>query len=143
MRDSINYDLQVDDSDNYKLKTEESINVIVKQGGGGTAYYDTTANWNAQLHLIAEEAAFYVYSDKSTITDERGRTKFVPGLKIGDGTSYLIDMPFVGDEELKALATHINDSDAHVSESDRKSWNNKVTGFLSPEDNETLVLSKI
>ena len=141
MRDVINYDLQVDDGDNYKLKTEESINVIVKKGGG-TAYYDTTANWNAQLQLIAEKAAFYVYSDKSTITDEHGRTKFVPGLKVGDGTSYLIDMPFVGDEEIKALATHINDPDMHTTSEEKERWNNKVTAIINQEDSENLILSK-
>lgn len=53
--------------------------------------YDTTANWNAQLELIAQRGTFYVYSDHSV--DENDNP--VPGIKIGDGSSYLIDMPFV------------------------------------------------
>lgn len=53
--------------------------------------YDTTANWDAQVQLTAERGVVYIYSDHAV--DEDGKT--VAGIKIGDGTSYLIDMPFV------------------------------------------------
>lgn len=57
-------------------------------------YYRTTAGWNEQPSLIAERGAIYVYSDHSSVIID-GQTKSVPGIKVGDGTSYLSDMPFL------------------------------------------------
>lgn len=57
-------------------------------------YYDTTARWNAQSSLISTRAAIYIYSDHRTII-VNNETKNVPGIKVGDGVSYLIDIPFI------------------------------------------------
>ena len=57
-------------------------------------HYDTTENWNSRTMLVGERSHIYIYSDyTSTIID--GETVLVPAMKIGDGNSYLIDMPFV------------------------------------------------
>ena len=141
MREVINYDLQVDEDNNYKLKVDAAVNVIKKEGTQGV-YYDTTENWNSHSEIIAERGSIYIYSDKSVVTDEHGYTKLVPGIKVGDGTSYLIDMPFVGDEEVIELAQHINDPDMHTTSEEKECWNNKVTAFINQEDSENLILSK-
>lgn len=150
-QDVYNYDLTVEQEPQYQLQADtdmshalqlgEAINVIIQQGG--KVYYDTKAAWDMQPQLIAEEGAIYVYSDKATIYDGVGNPVFVPGVKVGDGTSYLIDMAFVGDEILLALSNHVNNEVRHITQAERIFWNNKVSGFLDENDEETLVLSKI
>lgn len=99
-------------------------------------YYDTTANWNSRSTLVAEAGALYVYSDHSVVNGEN-----VPGVKIGDGLAYLIDMPFVADDIANSITTHINNSAIHVSSNDRRYWNNKVTAIIDLLDSEHLILT--
>lgn len=99
-------------------------------------YYDTTEGWNNQRFLIAERAVIYVYSDYATVDD-----KPVPAIKIGDGTSYLIDMPFVNENYTRQLLTHIANLTVHVSSDDRTFWDNKSAAFVDSSTEETLVLS--
>ena len=111
-------------------------------GSAGQIYYDTEENWNAQRQLIAKRKAIYVYSNHSYIEDEIGNKTYIPALKIGDGTSYLIDMPFVSDDIRKELMDHISADGIHVTERDRWFWNNKVCAYVLRNDPERLILSK-
>ena len=95
---------------------------------------DTTANWDADNTIIAQKDYVYVYSDK--YTDEYGNP--VPAFKVGDGTSYLIDMPFNGD----VFSEHIANTTVHITSEERAFWNDKVTAYLDAENLENLVLSK-
>ena len=105
-------------------------------------YYDTEENWDLQPSLITEEKAIYVYSNHYIIRDNVGNITYVPAIKIGDGTSYLIDMPFLSSSIVLELSNHVNDTLIHVSQDDRIFWNNKVSAFLDKSDSENLVLSK-
>jgi hypothetical protein len=67
---------------------------------------------------------------------------FIAGLKIGDGTSYLIDLPFVTDKMASILLNHIGDNSAHLTDAEREFWNNKITCYLDHNDLENLILSK-
>lgn len=96
--------------------------------------YDTEENWNAQRELIAAKGAIYVYSNHD-ITDQG---KYIPGIKVGDGSSYLIDMPFIDDK----YAKHIADTIIHVSTDDREYWGDKVTCDIDPLRQNTLVFTK-
>ena len=92
-------------------------------------YYDSMANWNAQSTMIAEKKAIYVYKDYIVHSNEDGNQTFVPGMKIGDGTSYLIDMPFIGSSYSdidNAINEHINNTQIHLSENDRNKLDNTV-----------------
>lgn len=62
--------------------------------------YDNTEMWNSQNLLISEKDCLYVYTDYGRIEREDGSIETIRAIKKGDGTSYLIDMPFlvVGDE---------------------------------------------
>lgn len=133
------YQLDADTGDEHALSLQEAVNVVISQG----AYYDTTAAWNMQPELIAERGGIYVYSDKATIYDAVGNPTLVPGIKIGDGTSYLIDMPFVGDEIIYALIQHTSNNVRHITAEERTFWNNKVSSYLDAHDGENLILSKI
>lgn len=88
-----------------------------------TILYGTTASWNAQPTLVSRRKTIYVYSDYQVI-----QGKNVPGFKVGDGVTLVINLPFTGTE-------------GGVSDAERDSWNNKVTASLDPSDEENLILS--
>ena len=129
-------------------------------GGSGKEYvkYDTTAGWDAQRTLRAERGIIYVYSDHSSVTTQGGETLPVPGFKVGDGTSYLIDLPFATDAEMQSieeavdeladevervseqLEEHEADSESHVTNEEKESWDRKVSAKVTEGDPENLVL---
>lgn len=90
-------------------------------------HYDTKANWDRQTFLIAERGHLYIYKD-AEVTYINGRRVVYPGIKIGDGSSYLIDMSYslVGSDHEK-LINHIQNSAIHVGTGDRMNWNDKVS----------------
>lgn len=108
----------------------------------GSIYYDTKENWNAQRSLIAKRKAIYVYSNQFYKDDEVGNRTYIPAIKVGDGMSYLIDMPFVDDDIRIDLMNHISQDGIHVTERDRNFWNNKVSAYVLVNDPERLILSK-
>lgn len=93
---------------------------------------DTTAGWNAQTTLVAEEDVIYIYSDYQT---EGGET--YAGFKLGDGTSYLKDLPFTDG----LYAEHIDDTTIHITAAERQAWNGKIRCYIDPNDSETLILT--
>lgn len=137
---------------NVKTSKTASVNGNVRagynvslQGGIGVAYggtrsknifVDTTANWDAQRDLIAKKDCIYVYSDYQTIDGVN-----IPAIKVGDGTTYLIDLPFVMGNDM-TLNDHINDTNVHIQPGEREFWNNKVTCFLSASNEEIIVFTK-
>ena len=106
--------------------------------------------------LQSLQGAFYIYTDYKTVEIE-GQTKVIPGVKIGDGDAYVIDLPFITDTESQQIETitetlaslsttvdaHIGAVDAHTSSQEKEFWNNKVTASLNPNDPTNLILSKL
>lgn len=137
----------VSERDYNRLYNKPSINNVVLQGnttlqqlGLQNIYYNTKDYWNSQPNLVAQEGAIYIYSDYY-MTYEDGSPVYVPALKIGDGTSYLIDMPVTSDTISDLLLDHINDAVIHVTNDDKTFWNNKSSAYFDPAASETLVLS--
>lgn len=137
------------ENDYNSLENRPQINSVTLEGnltaqdlGFTNVYYDTKANWNAKPRIIAEKAAIYIYSDAGTIYDENDEPISVAGIKVGDGTSYLIDMPYITDEMAAMLLRHITNTEIHLTEEEKEFWNNKVTCFLDREDLENLIFSK-
>lgn len=137
------------ENDYEKLKNRPSINSVLLEGalsaedlGLGMLYYDTKENWDFRLETIAERGVVYVYSDYDYIEDEVGNKIAVAGIKIGDGTSYLIDMPFVTDATTAAIISHVTNSSIHVTAAEKEFWNNKVSAFMDHGDAENLIISK-
>ena len=91
---------------------------------------DTTANWNAARDFIPLRGEIIIYSDYGHMDDGYGNQINVPGIKIGDGSAYLIDLPFVGNEVryeiLTELRSHTGNTAIHVSAEDRQFWDNKL-----------------
>lgn len=136
-------------ADYNTLLNKPTINQITLEGaltaedlGLGRVYYDTTLNWNVQTGLVSEKSAVYVYSDYQKIPDRKGNFVDVAGIKIGDGSTYLVDLPFVTDSTTNIIMSHINDTGIHVSSREKNFWNNKVSSYLDGTDIENLVLSK-
>ena len=108
-------------------------------------FYKTTAEWNSNPLTISEEGAIYIYSDYKNNNDIN-----IPGIKIGDGLAYIIDLPFIADASAEAITNitsilndHITSTEAHITSTDRDFWNNKVTASLSEATPEELILSKL
>lgn len=105
-------------------------------------YSKTTAQWNAEITTIGEKNVLYIYTDYKTV-EQQGEEYFLPGLKVGDGTSYLIDLPFLNDTSAlnQALLDHINNHIVHITPEQRAFWNDKLN-YQSLLINETLVLNR-
>lgn len=116
--------------------------LILSQLGLRAIYYDTTANWDAQASLVSEEGALYIYSDHQVITDGAGNVAYIPGIRIGDGSSYLRDLAFLSGDITAAFYEHINNMSVHVTPLEKEFWNHKVSSYLEVGDTENLVLSK-
>lgn len=135
------------DSDNplnIGFQNPKSLNVTFGETSGNVSiFYDTKENWDRQTMLIARRKAIYVYSNYTYLEDEVGNRTPVPAIKIGDGTSYLIDMPFVSDDIRHILMEHIAADGIHVTEEDRRRWDNKVTAYIDSNVPERMILSKL
>lgn len=140
----------ITENDYERLVNKPQINSIELSGnlsardlGLGKVYYDTKENWDLQRSLIAEEAAIYIYSNYDYEEDEVGNRIPIAGIKIGDGTSYLIDMPVVSGGTTKAIIEHLANTEIHVTAAEKEFWNHKVSSFIGDDaSGETLVLSK-
>lgn len=85
-------------------------------------YANTTDYWEAQTTLESETNAIYVYTDYEVTEDLQN----IPGIKIGDGTTFVKNLPFI--------------AGGNITESDIENWNNKVAVKVNPSDNENLIL---
>ena len=84
---------------------------------------NTTDGWAHRLPFVAQKGVFYIYTDRETIT-EGDKIINVAGVKIGDGTSYMVDLPFVT-----------------VTQKQREFWNNKVRCYINSYVPENLVFT--
>ena len=138
------------DKSTFKMSFNESeqFNIICKetnmtyqmgfgQGGKGRILSDTVVGWNAKASLISEKNVIYVYTDYIKEIDEHGEEYFIPGLKIGDGKAYLIDLPFTDEYMIK----HIQNTVVHITQAEREFWNNKVSVYLDADDQENIVFT--
>ena len=86
----------------------------------------------------------YIYTDYKTI-EKDGQQYLLPGLKVGDGTSYLIDLPFLNSGDNSAInqiiMDHINNNVIHITQNERSFWNSKLN-YQSQLINETLIFNR-
>jgi len=136
-------------SDYNALTNKPSINGVTLSGNMSTqdlqiVSENTTAGWNSNPQYLPKAGEICIYTDYMTIQDDMGNDVTYPGIKIGDGNSYLIDMPFVGDDTryllLRRLQEHENDAVVHVTQHDRDFWDNKLNYDVN---GETLILTRL
>lgn len=98
--------------------------------------YNSTAGWRSNISFVPAAGEIIVYTDKASY-EENGETIVVPGIKIGDGVNYGIDLPFLGEIEanriLQQLNSHVNNTDIHITAAERIAWDNKLNCSLSGE----------
>lgn len=101
----------------------------------GYADCRTTEEWSTQTTMMSTKGALYVYTDH--LFDSHGDP--IPGIKVGDGTSYVVDLPFT---DLAAIE-HIANLDIHVSSTEREAWNSSVSVKVSTTNPENLVFYNV
>ena len=105
--------------------TENGIHTIDTSRGNAKVTIHSVEEWNELKNYVPERGEACIYADR-IIKDGVP----YPGIKIGDGNSHVIDLPFFGDDKyeqvLQELETHILDENHHVSAQDRAFWNNKL-----------------
>lgn len=84
--------------------------------------YNTTQYWNTQIDYIPTAGQIIIYSDKY-LTEYNTNT---PAIKIGDGTTFVTDLPFLTDIFSNQLNSHINNNNIHVSIAQKAFWDNKI-----------------
>ena len=93
----------------------------------------TTAEWAEMITYVSQKDYIYVYTDYQQVDG-----KDVPGIKIGDGNAYVVDLPFIDE----VYARHITDRVLHITQEEREFWNNKVTCYIDPFQADKLIFSK-
>lgn len=93
----------------------------------------TTEEWNALYGLVSKKDYIYVYTDH-----QKDGEIDIPGIKIGDGNAYVVDLPFCDD----LYAKHINNTVLHITDEERDFWNNKVTCFIDPYHDDRVIFTK-
>lgn len=57
-------------------------------------YYATTSQWESSPYVATTRGALYIYSDYRTAIID-GDIVTIPGIKVGDGITYVNDLPFI------------------------------------------------
>lgn len=83
-----------------------------------TCILKTTAEWNLDNTLLSQKGVFYIYTDYES-KEVDGDTIYIPGIKIGDGLAYVVDLPFLTDALADAITNHVNDRTVHITQQER------------------------
>lgn len=97
----------------------------------------TKAEWTSDPSTVSSLNTFYIYTDRYTKTDDHGNVTNIPGIKVGDGVSYIVDLPFVD----QIFEDHINNSNIHVTLAEKTFWNNKVRIEETEIDEQNLIFT--
>ncbi len=96
-----------------------------------TVMFDTVEHWS-ECTDISEKNTVYVYTDY----EKDGSGRDIAAIKIGDGTSYIVDLPFTN----TIMQEHIHNTDVHITAEEREFWNNKNRSYAY---GETLILTNL
>ena len=103
---------------NETFVKQSDIEDLTKQVFSGTTEY-----WNSHPDIISKKDAIYVYTDWSTVNGVS-----VAGTKIGDGNTYVVDLPFT--------------PSVNVTQEEKDYWNDKVAAKISAVESDNLMLYK-
>lgn len=101
---------------------------------------NTTEYWNSDPSFVPNKGEIIVYTDYTTKVNDEGETINIPAIKIGDGSTYCVDLPFVSDDIRDMLMVHVNNRNIHVSELEKLFWNNKLNVNDSQEVVEDILI---
>ena len=109
-------------------QTSEDLQIVLRA---------TTEYWSGQTTLISKPGALYVYTDYQTVDNGDGTFTMYPAIKVGDGTSYVVDLPFTSSDN-PVVAAHIIDGTVHVTAAEKEFWNQKWSGYVDDNNPENL-----
>ena len=99
---------------------------------------ENSEHWEDYGTYVPKFGEIIIYSDYDVIQDEFENDVYVPGIKVGDGTNYVADLPFVGDEIryaiLAELYNHEDNEIIHITQDERSSWNDKLNFEIQGEE---------
>lgn len=136
------------EKDYNKLSNKPSINGVELSGDVSLqdlyiVSENTRAGWDSNPQYLPKAGEICVYTDYMTVQDDMGHNITYPGIKVGDGNAYLIDLPFVGEETryllLRRIQDHENNTAIHLQPGEREFWNNKLNYDV---ENEELILTR-
>lgn len=119
--------------DTISQTLDAQFGTIYVVSGNSKVLYATTATWNSQPTLESIRGCIYIYSDHKQNTQGQN----LAGFKVGDGSAYLIDLPFV-DEQIEE---HIMNTVVHITQEEREKWNNKVRCYMSEVKDDILIFT--
>lgn len=125
-------DLSVDFS-NTDQQIQADFGSVYVVGGDCRVLYATTATWNSQPQLVSDRGYIYLYADYK----QNSQGQNIAGMKVGDGRSYLIDMPFTD----SLLYDHANNTVIHLTQEEREFWNNKVRCYIDPNNEQNIIFT--
>lgn len=88
-------------------------------GGRKEVISNTTEAWNSNPRLKSVKDIIYVYTDYKIIDGQP-----VPGIKIGDGLAFVVDLPFV------------SSGGTDITQEQIDFWNEKCSVMIDPNDPE-------
>lgn len=137
--ETTSYTINLDSPASYRIGlTSPKINTVeltspIATGSSAKITVNTVENWAAKTSYIPKKGEIIVYSDRAVIDGV-----CYPGVKIGDGMAYAVDLPFVGDDIADRITTvlnsHINNGDIHVTLAEKTYWNNKLDCEVSDDN---------
>lgn len=119
--------------DDSSQTLDASFGSVYVVNGDCKVLYASTATWNSQPQLISKRGYIYIYSDYKQNEQEQN----IPGFKVGDGSAYLIDMPFADD----LIQKHLSNNIIHITQEEREFWNNKVRCYIDPLNEHNLIFT--
>lgn len=96
--------------------------------------YSNSQNWNEQASLVPAAGTIVIYSDAYTASDGEK----IPGIKIADGSSFLIDQPFITqnyDELITAFNNHVSNTTIHLTAAEKEFLTSSALGCSYSEEN--------
>ena len=124
---------------NYLITITDKLGTTAAEIPGISSFIKigTREQWRAQPSFVSEAGVLYIYSNYKT-KEENDQIIYIPGIKIGDGVTYIEDLPFLNEDIEGRVYQHISNNVAHISSEERTFWNNKVRCY---NDDENLIFT--
>ena len=128
-----NIDVRLNATSSRLDSAESKISEI--EDKGCTISENTTEGWSQLPSYIPKKGEFCIYTD---YYKKDGSDTAYPAIKIGDGNSYLADLPFTDEgsqqQVMDKLRQHEENFNIHITPEERNFWNNKLNYNLSNEN---------
>lgn len=130
--------IRIDDSSVNVRESWSSAKIADFYQNTARVKFGTVETWSQQPTFVPEDGEFIIYTDRNVINGVE-----YPGIKMGDGNAYLVDLPFIGDDIanqiLAQLNIHTSNNDIHVTAEKKQFWDNKLNYNVN---GETLVFNR-